>query len=155
MGHIISVVHLMNGWDPIGTGQFLNQISVLIFGWEITDFVTMINQKSTSQCKINQLSTKFQPFFNIDISTSNLVDFWLNCDWEVDFWLIIVTKSMIFKPNINVEDGWGKSRLNVEKLICAHWGSKIYFGQNMVKTTRHVNATRSYLHFRQSWVFYW
>ena len=103
----------------MSTDQFLNQISTLIFGWEIVDFVTMINQKSTSQPKINHLSTKFQPFFNIDISPSNLVDFWLKCGWEVDFWLIIVTKSMISQPNINVEDGWGKLRLNV--LICAHW----------------------------------
>ena len=58
-----------------------------------------------------------QPFFNIDISTSNLADFWLNCGWEVDFWLIIVTKSTISQPNINVEDGWGKLRLNVESTL--------------------------------------
>ena len=58
-----------------------------------------------------------QPFFNIDISTSNLADFWLNCGWEVDFWLIIVTKSTISQPNINVEDGWGKLRLNIESTL--------------------------------------
>ena len=91
------------------TDQFLNQISMLIFGWEIVDFVTMINQKSTYQPKINQLSTKFQPFFNTDISTSNLVDFWLNCGREVVFWLIIVTKSTICQPNINV-DIWLRNR---------------------------------------------
>ena len=56
-----------------------------------------------------------------------MVDFWLNCGWEVDFWLIIVTKSMISQQNVNIEDGWGKVRINVErwfnveKLICAHW----------------------------------
>ena len=38
---------------PMSQDQFLNQISVLIFGLEIVDFVTVINQKSTSRPKIN------------------------------------------------------------------------------------------------------
>ena len=113
--------------NPMGTDQlFLNQISTLIFGWEIVDFETMINQKSTSRPQFNQLSTKFQPFFNIDISTSNLVDFWLNCSWEVDFWLITVSKSMISQKNINVEDGWGKLRLNVESTLIQRWDVDLY-----------------------------
>ena len=80
-----------------------------------------INFSTTIQPKINQLSTKFQPFFNFDISTLNLVDFWLNCGWEVDFWLIIVSKSTISQPNINVEDSWGKLRLNVESTLIQRW----------------------------------
>ena len=39
---ILYSLHVMN--IPMGTDQFLNQISTLIFGWEIVDFVTMINQ---------------------------------------------------------------------------------------------------------------
>ena len=118
------LVHLKMFLYPMGTDQFLNQISTLIFGWEIVDFETMINQKSTSQPQFNQKSTNYQPNFN-HFSTlslifhwiSNLVDFWLNCGWEVDFWLIIVSKSTISQPNINVEDGWEKLRLNVESTL--------------------------------------
>ena len=57
--------------NPVGTDQLLNvestlslnlpqPSSTLIFGWEIVDFETMINQKSTSQPQFNQKSTKFE-----------------------------------------------------------------------------------------------
>ena len=100
--------------SPVGTDQLLNvestlsfnfpqPSSMLIFGWEIVDFETMINQKSTSQPKINQIWS-----WNVNVEKWlkfgwQLVDFSLNCGWEVDFWLIIVSKSTISQPNINVD----------------------------------------------------
>ena len=74
-----------------------------------------------STYKRNLKSTNCQPNFNHLFQhwyfTFKLVNFWLNCGWEVDFWLIIATKSTISQPNINVEDGWGKLRLNVESTL--------------------------------------
>ena len=95
--------YFIAGRQPMGTDQFLYQKSTLIFGWEIADFV-MINQKSTSQPKIN-----CQPNFNRFSTLVFQLQTWLNCGWEVDFWLIIVTKSTISQPTINVEYGWGST----------------------------------------------
>ena len=81
----------LNPIMPMGTDQFLNQTLTLIFGWEIVDFVTMINQKSTSQPKINEKSTNCQPnfnhfshwYFNFKLGWF-LVEFWLRSWFLVD-----------------------------------------------------------------------
>ena len=61
----------------------------------------MINQKinfsTTIQPNINQVwswNVKVEKWLKFGWQ---MVDFWLNCGWEVNFWLIIVTKSMIFQ----------------------------------------------------------
>ena len=107
----------------VGMDQFLNQISRLIFGWEMSwkcnnnqpeiDFWNS-NQHIWHQPNFNLILTIFQCwYFN-----SNSVDFWLNCGWEVDFWLIVVTCSTHFSTKyFNVEDGWGKLNLNVESVL--------------------------------------
>ena len=104
-----------------GTGMAL---AVLLFSFKKKRKEKERNKKKKEKKKQrtkNRQNCLFQPFFNFDISTSNLVDFWLNCGWEVDFWLIIVSKSTISQPNINVEDGWGKLRLNVESTLIQRW----------------------------------
>ena len=76
---------------PVGTDQLLNVESTLIqrwastflnhpnvdIGWEIVDFVTMINQKSTSQPQFNQRSTKFE----VEILILKMVEIWLTVGW--------------------------------------------------------------------------
>ena len=131
--------HLLGGpdakeGDPMGTDQFLNQISMLIFGWEIVDFETMINQKSTSQPQFNQKSTNCQPNFNHFSTLTFQLQTWLIFGW-------IVVKKLIFGWSLfqnqrflnqistlrMVEESWGSTLnqrwFNIEKLICAHWGS--------------------------------
>ena len=93
--------------DSMLSFNFPQPSSMLVFGWEIVDFVTIptknqfLNLKSTkNQPTVNQIST---------ISTSNLVDFWLNCGWEVDFWPKINQKSTNCQPNFdhfNFTLGW-------------------------------------------------
>ena len=113
LGIEYGIVHNAN-LDLWGTDQFLNQISTLILVEKWVENVKMINQKSTSQPQINQFSTFFQPYFNIDILTSNLVDFCLNCGWEVDFWLIIITFPTYFSTKYQ---RWGWLR----KIEAHHW----------------------------------
>ena len=131
---------------PMGTDQFLNQISTLVFGWEILDFVTMINQKSTYQPKINQLSTKFQPF-NIDISTSNLVELWLRSWYLVDNCYKIIdfsTKYQCWGWLRNVE---AQRWINVEKLICAHWDVSVFsFVYSLYNFKLAVASVQSHIH---------
>ena len=62
-----------------------------------------INFSTTIQPKINQVWS-----WKINVEKWlkfgwQLVDFWLNCGWEVDYWLIIVSKLTISQPNINVD----------------------------------------------------
>ena len=100
-------------WKSIfmGTDQFLNQISTLIFGWEIVDFVTMINQKSTSQPKINGKWTNCQPNFNHFSTLIFQLQTWLIFGW-------IVIEKLIF--------GW----IVVEKLS---------FGWSLLQNQRFIN----------------
>ena len=57
--------------------------------WEIVDFETMINQKSTSQPQFNQKSTKFEVEMSKLKNGWNLVDSWLIFGW-------IVVEKLIF-----------------------------------------------------------
>ena len=107
---------------PVDTDQLLNHSLTLIFGWEMSQ---KCNIDQPNQPQINQISTWFQPFFNDDMSTSNLVEFWWDCGWEVDFWLIIVAFSTHFSTKYQC---WGCLRkveaqcwISIEELICTHW----------------------------------
>ena len=104
---------------PVGTDQFLNQ-KINIDIWLRNHWFCNSNQKSTTiQPKINHLSTKFQPFFNFDISTSNLVNFWLNWGWLAVFLVDHCYKmnDVSIKYQCWREDGWGKSRLKVKSTL--------------------------------------
>ena len=106
----------------------ISKNKVFVIFQPVMEKVPTLRHVTTYQPKINQLSTKFQPFFNIDISTSNLVDFWLNCGWEVVFWLIIVThvqnqQFLNQKSTLRmVKESWGSTLnqcwFNVEKMMC-------------------------------------
>ena len=68
------------------------------------------------QPKIN-FSTETKPSLKFKFQVEKLLkfgwqifNFWLKCAWEVDFWLIIVTKSMISQPQYQP---WSQ-RWNVE-----------------------------------------
>ena len=114
--------------DPMGTDQFLNQISTLIFGWEIVDLQwstksQLLNLKSTkNQPTVNQISTIFQHWhFNLIfgcIVVGKLIFAWslLQNQWFLNQ---ISTLRM-------VEESWAsllnQRWFNIEKLICAHWG---------------------------------
>ena len=67
----------------------------------------MINQKSTSQPQFNQKSTKFEVEISMLKNGWNLIDSWLIFGWivieKLIFWLIIVSKSTISQPNINID----------------------------------------------------
>ena len=101
----------------MGTDEFLNQISTLIFGWEIVDFATMINQKSTSQPQFNQKSTNCQPNFN-HFSTLT---------FQLQTWLIfgrIVVEKLIF--------GWSLfqnqrflNQISTLRMVEESWGSTL------------------------------
>ena len=67
--------------------NFPQPSSTLIFGWEIVDSVTMINQKSTSQPQFNQKSTMSEVEISMLKNGWDLVDSLLILGWEVDFWL--------------------------------------------------------------------
>ena len=123
---------------PVGTDQLLNVESTLIQRWastflnhpqhwylveKIVDFVTMINQKSTSQPQFNQKSTKFEVEISLLKFGWQLVDFQLILGWEVDFGLIIITKSMISQPNINA-DIWLRNwsvPIGFQASYVSHW----------------------------------
>ena len=71
--------------------------------WFCNNDQPKINFSTTIQPKINQVWS-----WNISVekwlkSGWQLVDFWFILGWEVDFWLIIVTKSTISQPNIKVD----------------------------------------------------
>ena len=71
-----------------------------------------------NQPKFNHFSTMI---FQLQ---SCLIFGWIVVEKLIFGWSLLHFQ-LIFQPNINVEYGWGKLRLNVEKLICAHRGKVI------------------------------
>ena len=129
--------------------------STLIFGWEIVDFETMINQKSTSQPQFNQKSTKFEVEMSMLKNGWNLVD-----NWSIFGWIVI--EKLIF--------GWSlfqnqrflnqiSTLILVEKLICAH--REIEFGFHQHRKTQcewlqwRTFLTIAYTGFSLVWILLW
>ena len=119
---------------PMGTDQFLSQISTLIFGWEIVDFVTMINQNSTSQPKINQKSTNCQPNFNHFSTLIFQLQTWLIFGWIVVEKLIFgwsLLQNQRFLNQIStlrmVEESWGSTLIQRWEVDLCPLGNLIFY----------------------------
>ena len=119
------VIHLCTWWMdktfnytfPMGTDQFLNQISTLIFGWEIVDFETMINQKSTSQPQFNQKSTNCQPNFNQFSKMIFQLQTWLIFGW-------IVVEKLIFGWSL-FQNQQFLNQISTLRMVEESWGSTL------------------------------
>ena len=149
----------------MGTDQFLNQTSMLIFGWEIVDFETMINQKSTSQPQFNQKSTNHQPNFNHFSTLTFQQKTWLIFGWIVVEKLIFgwsLFQNQRFLNQIStlrmVEESWGSTLnqrwFNVEKLICAHWGVDFTWNSSLGASTwsSYTLCFNLYVNMNKGWI---
>ena len=112
--------------EQVGTYHPSGDRSVSLISEKWVKNVTVINQKSTSQPQINVKLTKFQTYLISTIFQSwyfNFTHGW----FLVALWAIVVEKlifgwsllhfQLLSQPNINVEDGWGKLRLNVDSTL--------------------------------------
>ena len=145
--------------NPVGTDQLLKVDSTLslnfpqpssklIFGWEIVDFVTITNRKSTYQPQFNQKSISLK----LKCQCWKMVEIWLTIGWfSVDFmlrsWFLVDHCYKITDFSTKYQCWY-----LVEKLICAHreiaaytilppiHQSTTFCDKNVAKMTNHESS---------------